>query len=155
MKYNVILLSLLALATTACQTTGDRPAEETADATISKAELSAFKWALTELNGEPIEKGESGQVPYLIFRSEAGRIAGSGGCNRLMGAYELNDAGELRLGQIASTMMACDNLQQEIAFLQVLDQHHNWQLSGPSLQLSDDQGTRLALFEAAPLPEEN
>ena len=51
-----------------------------------------------------------------MFLAEENRFAGVGACNRLMGKYETTDKGALRIGPIASTMMACPGMEQEDAF---------------------------------------
>lgn len=48
-----------------------------------------------------------------------GRVSGSAGCNRCMGAYEVGEAGALKLGPLATTRMACEppRMETERAFL--------------------------------------
>ncbi len=60
-------------------------------------------------------KPEEGKF-YVMFLAEENRFAGVGACNRLMGKYETTDKGALRIGPIASTMMACPGMEQEDAF---------------------------------------
>lgn len=63
--------------------------------------LTGVEWQLAEIEGGLPE----GTVPSLQFLPE-GRVAGSGGCNRVMGSYSLSGEG-LSFGPMASTMMAC------------------------------------------------
>jgi heat shock protein HslJ/membrane-bound inhibitor of C-type lysozyme len=63
--------------------------------------LTGVEWSLAEIEGGLPE----GTVPNLLFLPE-GRVAGSGGCNRITGGYSLTGEG-LSFGPMASTMMAC------------------------------------------------
>jgi heat shock protein HslJ len=46
------------------------------------------------------------------------RVAGSGGCNRVMGSFEV-DGDQLRFGRMGSTRMSCpDGMEQERRFLE-------------------------------------
>ena len=66
--------------------------------------LVGTEWQLIQLDGRAI-KPEEGKF-YVMFLAEENRFAGVGACNRLMGKYETTDKGALRIGPIASTMMA-------------------------------------------------
>ncbi len=63
--------------------------------------LSGVEWQLAEIEGGLPDD----TVPSLQFLPE-GRVAGSGGCNRIMGSFTLTGEG-LSFGPMASTMMAC------------------------------------------------
>ncbi len=85
--------------------------------------------------------------PHLVL-GPGGRFAGSDGCNRLTGSYELK--GEtITFSKIAGTMMACpDTAGTERAFKQALPNTRRWKITGDGLELYDADGTRLARFEA-------
>jgi heat shock protein HslJ len=75
---------------------------------------------------------------------------GSGGCNRLVGSYELNDE-QLTFSQMAGSMMAClESMETEKAFLDVLKQVKRWKIRGQRLELFDVTSNLLASFEASP-----
>ena len=75
--------------------------------------LIGTEWQLIQLDGRAV-KPEEGKF-YVMFLAEENRFAGVGACNRLMGKYETTDKGALRIGPIASTMMACPGMEQEDA----------------------------------------
>jgi heat shock protein HslJ len=52
------------------------------------APLDAYLWELIELNGETLPDGALPSGAHLIFLEAEARIAGTTGCNRLMGGYE-------------------------------------------------------------------
>ena len=76
-------------------------------------------------------------------------FAGVGACNRLMGKYETTDKGALRIGPIASTMMACPGMEQEDAFTKALEATTHYDMDGPMLLLLSD-GELKAVFQAKP-----
>jgi putative lipoprotein len=105
-------------------------------------------WKLTGLGDTSVTVPSKGQEPHLIFNSETRRVSGSGGCNRLTGGYELN-ADQLKLSQIAGTMMACaEGMETEQAFLQALGRVNKWKIAGEQLELFDDTGNLVARLEA-------
>jgi heat shock protein HslJ len=86
--------------------------------------------------------------PHIILNPESRRVGGSGGCNRLVGSYELHD-NKLTFNQMAGTMMACpEGSDSEQAFLEALRQVHSWKITGQHLALFDATGTLVARFEA-------
>jgi copper homeostasis protein (lipoprotein) len=93
---------------------------ETCGARFATSPLQNTYWKLTALNGKPVFVTEQQRDPSLVLHSENSRVAGSGGCNRLMGSYEVR-AHEVRFGQLAGTRMACpDGMDTEKEFLDAL-----------------------------------
>lgn len=87
----------------------------------------------------------------MVLQTEGDRVAGSGGCNRIMGSYRL-EGKSLSFGKVASTMMACpDGMDQERAFFQTLDQVRSWLVRSDSLDLVDEAGKTVARFVAVDL----
>ena len=82
------------------------------------------------LGDTPLPATAPPHEPHLIFAGDEARLSGSGGCNRVMGSFEL-DGDTLRLGRLAGTMMACP--------------------SGGQLDMLDGTGTLIARFEAVAL----
>jgi heat shock protein HslJ/uncharacterized lipoprotein YbaY len=101
--------------------------------------LEGPEWTVRSLAGEPVPDEVSVTISFL----EDARVAGTGGCNRFMGGYELTGE-SLSFGQVATTMMACAEPQMEIEqrFLGLLQAVNRFEI-GPdgTLQLvtSDDQ----------------
>ena len=82
-----------------------------------RALLEGPEWTVNSLAGDPLPDEVSVSINFL----EDDRVAGSSGCNRFMGGYELTGEG-LSFGQIAGTMMACPEPQMktEQHFLELL-----------------------------------
>jgi len=108
-------------------------------------------WKLTQLGNEPVIVGERQREPHLILQPEGNRVAGSGGCNRLMGGYQL--AGErISFSRMAMTRMACpDGMETERDFVAALEQVKTWKISGQHLELFNESGKLLARFESREL----
>lgn len=108
-------------------------------------------WKLVRLGETPVPAAEKQREPHLIFASHEPHVSGSGGCNRVMGGFEL-DGDKLRFGHLASTMMACPTgMEQEQRFLQSLEQVERYRISGSHLELLDGAGAVIARFEAVEL----
>lgn len=115
--------------------------KQKADAPLEKTE-----WRLMWLSGTKIESGTPQQMPYFQLDPESHRVSGSGGCNRLMGGYEL--AGDhLKFTQMAMTRMACiHGADTETNFSKALDQVTQWRISKGKLLLMDAEQHVLAKF---------
>jgi heat shock protein HslJ len=91
--------------------------------------------------------GPDGQllaIPHDVevsVRFEGGRVAGSGGCNRISAEYRL-DGDRLSLGPVAATMMACPEpaASIEATVLQALALIATWAVEEGSLVLRDADG---------------
>jgi heat shock protein HslJ len=73
-----------------------------------------------------------------VLEPEEGRVSGSGGCNRLVGSFEL-EVGMLRFSQVATTRTACAErvMQREAAFLAGLAATSRFEPRGETLVLLD------------------
>lgn len=105
-------------------------------------------WKLTELQGKKIEKAEGhGREAFMVLTSTENRIHGNSGCNIFNGGYELTDMNRLKFSKMASTMMACPDMEIEREFLQVLETTDSYYLKGDTLMLNRDRMAPLARFE--------
>ena len=120
----------------------------TTDSAVGAAELRGTNWLLVAVGDKPVTVTDSNRAAHIILQPDSKQVAGSGGCNRMFGSYELNgDA--LRFSGVGATKMACkDGMDTEAAFLPVLQRVNRWKISGKQLELSDSAGVVLARFEA-------
>lgn len=124
---------------------------ETCGSPLSTAKLQDTYWKLTRLNGAPVTVGFKQREPYLVLHAKEQRLAGSGGCNRLMGSYQL-DGEKISFGKMGMTRMACpEGMKQEQEFVAALQRARSWKISGQHLELFDEAGTQVARFEAVAL----
>jgi copper homeostasis protein (lipoprotein) len=120
---------------------------------FTQATLRGPEWQLLSLGDEPIELAADQRRPNLMLLPEERRMAGFGGCNRLLGGFAAFDD-QLRFSQTASTMMACPvGMDLEQALLQVLEETERYRVLGHHLDLYASDGTPLARFVASQ-PEE-
>lgn len=111
-------------------------------------------WKLVRLGEQPIKRpaAPNQREAHLVLHTEGQRVAGSDGCNRIMGSFQL-DGVRLSFGQLAGTKMAClDGMEQADAFTRALAQVAAWRVDGAVLTLGDASGQLLARFEAVALP---
>jgi putative lipoprotein len=91
-----------------------------------EAPLVGPEWVAEDIGG----RGVADRVRSTLTFGADGRVAGSGGCNRIAGSYTL--AGEaITFGQMISSMMACPPAvgEQEQRFLQALGQAKRWRIT--------------------------
>ncbi len=137
------LLAVLAVAL-ACAT-------ETPPSTAALP-LERTHWRLVNLgaNGAPV--AETQTEAFLSFGEPRGRVSGSGGCNRLAGAYRLS-GDQLSFGPLAGTRMACVNgMEVESALHAALERTAAFRIDGDRLELVDSAGAVLATFRAGDTP---
>jgi copper homeostasis protein (lipoprotein) len=103
-------------------------------------------WTATQLDGRPVPPPAiPSRAAHLVFEA-AGRVAGSDGCNRVLGSYQVN-GNSIGFGRMASTQMACpDTGETERAFHDALSRARAWRILGDRLELYDGTGTRIAVF---------
>ena len=114
-----------------------------------QSEITEKYWKLDELMGKPISPPDKNKrEAHMILKSENNRITGSGGCNTFNGSYVLKERNGISFSKIASTLMACENMETEQEFFKVLEMADNYFLSADTLFLYEDSLAPLARFEA-------
>ncbi|MFQ7387763.1 MAG: META domain-containing protein [Alistipes sp.] len=108
--------------------------------------LIGTEWQLIQLDGRAV-KPEEGKF-YVMFLAEENRFAGRG-LQPHHGRYEATEKGVLKIGPLASTMMACPGMEQEDAFTKALESTTHYDMDGPMLLLLSD-GELRAVFQAKP-----
>lgn len=109
-------------------------------------------WKLETVGDREAVAIDEAREAHLVLHAEDNRLAGSTGCNRMMGQYEL-EGDRLSFAQVATTMMACPGevMTLERAFLDALGSVDTWQVDGKALTLVDAEGEALARFAAVHL----
>jgi heat shock protein HslJ len=117
--------------------------------------LEGVDWQLVQFRSGDVMQDALESDQAAVLRFDDGRLSGSAGCNRLVGAYR---GGGNRLSfepNIAATMMACPPLlmAQEQAVVDALGQAASFHIEGNTLQIdrADGQGL-LTLTEQSHLP---
>jgi heat shock protein HslJ len=111
--------------------------------------LEKTEWKLIRLGRAAVKGDDLHRQPQLALDPVSHRASGSGGCNRIMGGYELK-GDKLTFARMASTMMACpDGMGTEQNFLKALGQVKRWKIAERQLELMDGSGKVVAVFEVA------
>lgn len=115
--------------------------------TSTTADITGKTWKLTEINGQPIQLKNPGANPYFKLNTADMRYTGNGGCNGVSGTFELKpDAMRIKFNQGMSTMIACDDLETEKAFINALLTADNYSVNGNILTLNKARMAPLAKF---------
>ena len=87
---------------------------ETCGNRLADSPLRNTYWKLVRLSDAPVQVAVNQREPHLILAHDQPRVTGSGGCDRLIGRFELDDGDALRFRGMAGTMMACPaGMEQE------------------------------------------
>lgn len=122
MKHPLLLALLLLLSANKCQQNGP-----------TMADLLNTRWQFQTVNGKPLNLPEEAERPWLQLTDDG--VQGFGGCNRMMGGYELKDA-ELKFPGLATTRMYCESTQAtENAITQALSNVDNYTFTDGVLTL--------------------
>lgn len=76
-------------------------------------------WQVTKMQRQARMEEEALTNVALHFKTDE-TFTGKGGCNTIRGKYTLKGS-SIKFSNIISTKMACNNLEQETAFLQLLE----------------------------------
>lgn len=118
--------AVAALVLTGCNKSGKQKSTAQDD-----TRLENVVWQVIQLNGTDLSKADKYEVTFA-----AGRANGIGECNRFFGPYELkNTAGTIKMGPMASTMMACLGENREAEFLKMFESVTTYQFDGNKLYL--------------------
>ncbi|MEA3277547.1 MAG: META domain-containing protein [Pseudomonadota bacterium] len=125
---------------------------ELATQDIDTGPLESAIWLLESYRVDGETRVSSSSHPATI-RLRDGQLSGSGGCNRLMGSYELYGT-QLSATVSAMTMMACpEGMDQEQAVAAALGKVRSYQLDGDRLTLFDEASEPVLVFtELQPMP---
>jgi len=134
---------------------GTGPADTTKDSVIFydqeiktkqksyKKELEG-KWEIVSMQRQQKAEKEMLSNVYIEFRNDFSFV-GNAPCNKISGIYTLKGTG-VKFTNIISTKMACNTLDQETAFLQLLEDRVSAYSVGPDKLLLRD-GSSNIVFE--------
>jgi heat shock protein HslJ len=105
--------------------------------------LMSTEWVLEDLGGSSVVEDALSTIRF----DDAGRVMGSGACNRFNGPYVL-DGDQLTIGPLASTRRACESAIsiQESRYLQAIEATERAEVSAPFLFLYTTQFDRPLRF---------
>ena len=122
MKFLYLSVAAAVLSLAACRSSKDA---------VSVNDLDG-EWNVVEIQGQAVQAESQ---PFIGFDAQDGRVYGYTGCNRLMGALTLSKPNKIELGQMASTLMACPDMETERLMLNALASVRSLEVSGKELLL--------------------
>jgi heat shock protein HslJ len=151
MKTLILFLLSSAVLTQSCNTPSKKPDDSAAEpaAVTMGSELLETYWKVVEINGQAVTNPPANQKEaYIMLTKEGNRVQGSGGCNSLMGSYELMDGNRIKFSGVASTMMACPDMTIEGQLGKAIEMADNYAINGKYLMLHKAKMAPLVKFEA-------
>lgn len=107
--------------------------------TASAATGPQGHWQAETIQGKRV----AAKPASVLDLAEDGKVAGTGGCNRIIGKAKIEGA-KIDFGALGGTMMMCEPgiMKQEQKFLTALGKARSWRLetSGKKLVLVDEAG---------------
>ncbi|MGM0637687.1 MAG: YbaY family lipoprotein [Pseudomonadota bacterium] len=114
------------------------------------ATLRNTYWRLVFLQSEAVRRAPNQREPHLVFH-EDGRLAGSDGCNRIIGSFE-EQRGSLAFSGLATGRKAClEGMAQASRFREALEEVSQYRIIGQHMEMLDSKGTLRLRFEAVAL----
>ena len=107
------------------------------------------EWKIKEVNGEAIPSGMEKQ-PFIAFDVKKKTIHGNAGCNLINGGFETStsNAKSISFPGVASTMMACPDMEVEGKVLKALNEVKSFdKLSGGGIGLYDANNALVMVLE--------
>jgi heat shock protein HslJ len=105
-------------------------------------------WKLTLLNGKTIRSDETtNREPHILLSGSDRRVSGSSGCNTFHGSFKISGS-KLKFSPLATTRMACPDMDTESAFLKALENTETYNVSDDTLTLYSFNAAKLAKFVA-------
>lgn len=106
-------------------------------------------WKLIEIEGKKVTTTVDQQrEAHFILKTDGNKVVGSTGCNLINGTYKLDEDLRLSFSKMLTTMMACENMATEQAFLNALNSVDNYTVHNDTLSLNKTKMAPLAKFEA-------
>lgn len=103
-------------------------------------------WKLVELNGKPLPSIKREKEPFLVLKDKGKNFGGHGGCNTLLGKYELGERNKVTFSDLVTTMMACEDSDTELALRDALESTDHYVIDGDFLKLEDARNKVNAKF---------
>lgn len=121
---SLLLMATIAIALFSCSQ--EKP--------IDTAKLEGY-WVLNVMDTKEAKTLFEGPLPSIQFNFTDSMVAGSGGCNRYSGKFELNAKNEFKAPMLITTQMMCMHKNEETSFLNLLSQ------DGLKISISEDDQT--------------
>ncbi|MEW6338893.1 MAG: META domain-containing protein [Acidobacteriota bacterium] len=124
---------------------------ETCERSRADAALTNTYWRIVSLVGAAVKAEADRREPFLLVRDLEGKpgYSASVGCNQMLGGVTI-EGSAIRFSPGATTLMACPPPLEalERALAETLGKARGWRIVGNTLELVDEAGTPVGLFQA-------
>jgi len=103
-------------------------------------------WELSEMMGLNVNGPLSSKEPFLLFDDSMKTFKGYGKCNAFNGSFEFLPNQTFRVSNLGSTRKNCEDIEQEKAFLLLLESAKHYHFTLDTLQLGKDSGIADLVF---------
>jgi copper homeostasis protein (lipoprotein) len=112
--------------------------------------LTGTYWKLIEIRGQKVQPATgSKSEAHIILHPGENRVTGSSGCNSITGTFEINEKLGLVFSGMASTRMACPEMETENEFISMIQRIDSYSIRGDTLSLHRARMAPLARFVAS------
>jgi len=124
---------------------------ENCERSLADAPLVNTYWRLDRIGNETIRPAENAREPHILLRDDGkgATYEATAGCNQMAGSYAVSSE-SLSFTPGPQTLMACqtalDALEKRL--VDVLARTRRFHIIGNTIELTDESGASLALFEA-------
>lgn len=101
-------------------------------------------WVLKTMKGSPVTPPDAKDIT-LLFDKSGSKINGFGGCNTFFGSYK-TDKDAISITGLGSTKMACDDMNLESDYFNLLQKTDKFKIVSNTLTLYSS-GTAVLTFE--------
>ena len=89
--------------------------------------LENRRWVLRELNSKAVTSKDNTKEMFILFNTQDNTYGGSGNCNSMNGMYTVQDE-MISIHAMASTRMACPNMEIESEYFNMLTKATRYEL---------------------------
>lgn len=136
----ILLTILLGSCTTTTTQNNTSSKEQSNELTLHNT------WKLESMKGETFTKKEHGSVPELTVDITEKKFYGDDGCNQIFGSVANASDGNLKLGEIASTRMSCEDMETPKQYTELLEKARHYEMTATTLVLKDDANNTILTY---------
>ncbi|MCC8036321.1 MAG: META domain-containing protein [Rikenellaceae bacterium] len=104
-------------------------------------------WKLTEVVHKDSSRAIVIPAGVEIIFSDSSRVYGNAGCNHINGMYETAGHDQIGLDRVAATLMWCQNMEFETAYLQWLEKVVSYEATADRLELQGTGGRFTLIYD--------
>ena len=130
--------------------TGELSGMYVLEKTVEDLRIEGIRWVLIELSGQPVQAPQGSEQAHFELLAAESKVVGHASCNRFFGSYEIKRGNRISFGNnMGMTMMACPDMDTEMAFMEAMRKADNYAISANQLSLNKARMAPLARFSAA------